>query len=187
MIVDLMRNDLGRVCEFGSVCVDQPRAFEHHGGREGGVIHSVATVSGRVREDVTIEQLLRATFPGGSVTGAPKVRAMQIVEELEGTSRGPYTGSIGYVSDCGRACFNIAIRTAFIEGDRPRGGAAGTLDHVEDASLIYRVGAGIVAESDPVSEWEETLAKARFFTDLAGPDLCPIQASPRRRSASLVT
>jgi len=161
MIVDLMRNDLGRVCDFGTVRVDTPRTIEHHGGNTG-VIQATATVSGTLRNGLTIHDLLRATFPGGSVTGAPKIRAMQIIDELEPTTRGPYCGAIGYISDNGHAAFNIAIRTALIEGE---GGAApGVFD---DATLRYSVGAGIVADSDPESEWHETMDKARFLMTMA--------------------
>ncbi|MEO1130698.1 MAG: anthranilate synthase component I family protein, partial [Planctomycetota bacterium] len=110
MIVDLMRNDLGRVCAFGSIRVADPRSIEHHGGRDAGVIHAVATVEGTLRDDLTFADALAACFPAGSITGAPKIRAMQIIDELEPVRRGPYCGSLGYISDCGRACFNVAIR-----------------------------------------------------------------------------
>ncbi len=150
MIVDLMRNDLGRVCRYGTVRVDSPRDIEAH----AGVIHSVATVSGNLRAGVGHAELLAATFPPGSVTGAPKVRAMRIIDALEPLRRGPYCGAVGFVSDHGRACWNVAIRTAALSFDPGAGahGATGVLD--------YAVGAGIVAESDPGSEWLETLTKA---------------------------
>jgi para-aminobenzoate synthetase component I len=159
MIVDLMRNDLGRVCEFGSVEVPEMRSIERHGGEAGalGVHHGVATVRGRLRADVGPGQLLAACFPGGSITGAPKVRSMQIIEELEPLARGPYTGSIGAFSDCGRCALNIAIRTAVLTGT-PAGGIA--MDRFESADLDYGVGAGIVSDSDPEAEWRETLDKA---------------------------
>lgn len=166
MIVDLMRNDLGRVCEFGSIRVPELRVIERHGGDStAGVQHGVATVQGRLREGVSIADLLRATFPGGSITGAPKVRAMQIIDELEPVERGVYTGCIGFFSDCGRMSLNIAIRTGVITG-RAAPGAA--LDAFERASLDYAVGAGIVAESDPESEWQETLAKAGALLRVVG-------------------
>jgi para-aminobenzoate synthetase component 1 len=149
MIVDLMRNDLGRVSEYGSVRVAEARAFERHA--DGAIVHGVATVEGRLRAGLTVIDLLRACFPGGSVTGAPKIRAMQVIDELEGEPRGPYTGSIGYISDCGNAAFNIAIRTAL----------------VADGVIEFPVGAGIVADSDPSAEWEETIAKAGVLLDLA--------------------
>ncbi len=149
MIVDLMRNDLSRVCDVGSVRVDEPRGFERHGG--GSVLHAVATVSGRMRAGVGFAQLLRATFPPGSVTGAPKIRAMQIIDELEPFSRGAYCGAVGFVSDSGIARLSVAIRTATI--DTARG------------EIVYPVGAGIVADSDPSLEWEETLVKAEAIAN----------------------
>ncbi len=155
MIVDLMRNDLSRVCEVGSVRVDEPRGFERHGG--GSVLHAVATVSGRVRDGIGFAELLRATFPPGSVTGAPKIRAMQIIDELEPFHRGPYCGAIGFISDSGIARLSVAIRTATI--DTARG------------EIVYPVGAGIVADSDPALEWDETLVKARAITNAFAPEV----------------
>ena len=161
MIVDLMRNDLGRVCEYRSVRVERAREIEAH----AGVIHGVATVSGRLRDGIGHADLLRATFPPGSVTGAPKVRAMQIIDELEPSRRGPYCGSVGFVSDCGNACWNVAIRTATLtcEAGSDAESARGVLD--------YSVGAGIVADSDPEAEWEETLSKARMLDALRSEEL----------------
>jgi anthranilate synthase component 1 len=101
-------------------------------------------VSGTLREDVTPMDALRESLPAGTLSGAPKIRAMQIIDELEPHPRGPYCGAIGYNSDCGHAAFNIAIRTACVRGE--------TVD--------YSVGAGLVADSDPASEWDETLLKA---------------------------
>lgn len=168
MIVDLMRNDLGRVCAYGTVRVLEPRTFERHargtGMGSGGVLHGVATIEGQVRQGLGLRELLRATFPAGSITGAPKVRAMQIINELEAAPRGPYTGTIGYVSDCGRACFNVAIRTALVAGTQA-GPAPG--DGIRRGEWTYHAGAGIVADSDPVSEWQETLTKAGVIGDLA--------------------
>ncbi len=164
MIIDLMRNDLGRVCEFGSVRVEDPRAIERHGSPELGVLQATGTVSGVVRRGVGKGEILRAVFPGGSVTGAPKIRAMQIIEELEGSQRGVYCGSIGYVSDCGRAQFSVAIRTGVIRG----AAAAGGLDRIAAGRLSYRVGAGIVADSDPREEWRETMVKAGAVRGIAG-------------------
>ncbi len=154
MIVDLMRNDLGRVCRFGSVRVEERRAIETH----PTVHHGVATVAGELREGVTVTDLLRATFPGGSVTGVPKVRAMQIIEEVEPVGRGAYCGGIGLFHRGGMV-LNLAIRTAMIEQES-RGGAG---------RLAYSVGGGIVADSDPGAEWRETLAKAAV-----------VKRSPRR-------
>ncbi len=141
MIVDLERNDLGRVCITGSVRVTEARAIEAH----PTVYHGAATIEGEVRDDVSFVDLLRATFPGGSVTGAPKIRAMQIIDELEPTRRGPYCGAIGYLSGDGTMEFNVAIRTTI----------------VRDGIAHIPVGGGIVADSDPAAEYEETLVKAR--------------------------
>jgi anthranilate/para-aminobenzoate synthase component I len=140
MIVDLERNDLGRVCEVGTVKVTQPRQIESH----PTIYHGVATIEGDLRSDVGLVELLRATFPGGSITGAPKIRAMQIIDELEPTRRGPYCGAIGFISNDGHIEFNIAIRTMIA--------TAGQI-HVP-------VGGGIVADSNPADEYEETLVKA---------------------------
>lgn len=154
MIVDLERNDLGRICEIGSVKVTQPRIIEAH----PTVFHGAATIEGTLRPDVTFVDLLRATFPGGSVTGAPKIRAMQIIEELEPVRRGPYCGAIGYLSADGHVEFNIAIRTMIVK-----------------AGLVHiPVGGGIVADSNPADEYEETLVKARaMFTALGIGDNLP--------------
>lgn len=145
MIVDLLRNDLGRVARFGSVRVEEPRTIEHH----PTIQHTTATVTAELREDRTLADLLRATLPGGSITGAPKVRAMEIIDELEPFRRGPYCGSIGLIHGHS-ARLNIAIRTAAIE--QP----SDTTGHLD-----AWVGAGIVADSDPAAEHEETLVKAR--------------------------
>jgi para-aminobenzoate synthetase component 1 len=141
MIVDLERNDLGRVCRIGSVRVSEPRSIEPH----PTVFHGVATIEGLLRDEVSFVDLLRATFPGGSVTGAPKIRAMQIIDELEPVRRGPYCGAIGYLASDGRMEFNVAIRTMI----------------VKDGLVHIPVGGGIVADSDPAAEYEETLVKAR--------------------------
>lgn len=151
MIVDLMRNDLGRVCEFGSVRVPHPRIIESY----PTVHHGVAEVTGRLRPRISIGDMLRATFPGGSVTGAPKIRAMQIIDELESARRGPYCGAIGYISDDGGMGLNIAIRTALIDGRR----APDRFDCL-DGELRYSAGCGIVADSDPLAEYRESLDKA---------------------------
>ncbi len=140
MIVDLLRNDIGRVCEFGSVKV--PRVCEVETFRF--VHHLVSEVRGKLRSGLDPLDLLRATFPGGSVTGAPKVRAMEIIAELEPTARGPYCGSLGWIGFDGAMDTNILIRT-FTAG---RGW------------VQFPVGGGIVADSDPAREYEETLHKA---------------------------
>lgn len=159
MITDLMRNDLGRVCELGSVRVDEVRAIEAHGGRPG-VLHGVATVSGQMRTGASLGEILAATFPPGSVTGAPKVRAMQIIDALEPVRRGPYCGAMGFVSACHSSAWNVAIRTAMLTP----GASSGELE------LRYPVGAGIVAESVPELEWEETLHKAGVLRRALGVD-----------------
>ncbi len=169
MIVDLMRNDLGRVCSLGSVRVDVPRAIERHGPSSRGVLQATSTISGDLRPGLDLADLLAATFPPGSVTGAPKVRAMQIIDELEPVSRGPYCGAIGLIRPDGSAEFAVTIRTALIQGTP--GPHPGTFSH---ATLDYSVGAGIVADSDPDSEWQETLVKAAGFFAAAG---CPQQPS----------
>ncbi len=165
MIIDLMRNDLGRVCRIGSVRVDEARAIERHAGT---LDHGVATVSGVLRNDAGLDELIAAAFPPGSVTGAPKVRAMQIIDELEAAPRGVYCGCVGFISACGNAAFNVAIRTATIE---QRGGPPTAGHEFTDATIDLPVGAGIVAESDPAREWQETLDKAEAIkrTLLNGP------------------
>jgi len=160
MIVDLMRNDLGRVCEYGSIRVTEPRVIELHADSGGqGVLHGVATVEGVMREGVRLRELLDATSPPGSVTGAPKVRAMQIINELEPLPRGPYCGAIGFVSDSGHAAFSVGIRTASIAGRRLRDERPGQYE----GRISFPVGAGLVADSDPEAEWVETLDKAAAF------------------------
>ncbi len=158
MIVDLMRNDLGRVCTFGSVRVDDPRRIERHATGPGAVLQATATVSGTVREGLTTADILEATFPPGSVTGTPKLRAMQIIDELEPFARGPWCGCLGVFHDTGSFELAVAIRTIVIKGQVQPG-----TDTFENAELIYPVGAGIVADSDPASEWRETLDKARVL------------------------
>jgi anthranilate/para-aminobenzoate synthase component I len=157
MIVDLMRNDLGRVAEIGSVSVAEDRVLETH----TTVHHGVAEVRATLRDDVEWTDLLAATFPPGSVTGAPKVRAMQIIDELEDHERGFYCGAIGFVSRSGDCGLSVAIRTAQV-GAEARGadGAPPT------RSVVYHAGCGIVADSDPLAEVAETHAKARALTRL---------------------
>lgn len=164
MIVDLMRNDLGRICEFGSIRVDSARDIETLAG--GSLLHAVATVSGRLRDGATLDDLLRATFPPGSVTGAPKIAAMKIIRELEPAPRAAYCGAIGFVSDHGPARFSVAIRTATIAG--VNADAARPCDF--EGSIDFPVGAGIVADSDPDAEWRETLVKADAFQRALAPE-----------------
>lgn len=142
MITDLQRNDLGRVCEFGSVKVTEMLKLE----RLEQVYHLISTVSGQLRPGLGHLEALVACFPGGSITGAPKKRATEIIAELEPQPRGLYTGAIGYFGYNGESQFNIAIRTLVREKAHN--------------TLSYHVGAGIVADSDPAAEYEETLQKA---------------------------
>jgi para-aminobenzoate synthetase component 1 len=139
MIIDLERNDLGRVCRYGSIKVEQARHVEEY----PTVFHALATVGGWLREGMGFCDVMRAMFPGGSITGAPKIRAMGVIEELEPTRRGLYTGSIGYIGVDGNVCLNIAIRTIIISG----------------GTAWAQSGGGIVADSQPQAEWDETLTK----------------------------
>lgn len=141
MLIDLERNDLGRVCTPGSVEVDELMTVESY----AHVHHIVSNVRGRLREGVTPGEVIRATFPGGTITGCPKVRCMQIIAELEGEGRGAYTGAMGWLNRDGDLDLNILIRSAEVEGDTAR----------------FRTGAGIVFDSIPERELDETRAKAR--------------------------
>ena len=140
MITDLERSDLGQVCEWGSVSVRDLLKLERH----EQVFHLVSTVEGRLRPEVDAVSALRACFPGGSITGAPKRRAREVIDELEPFARGLYTGAIGWFGASGESAFNIAIRTVVLEG-----GAA-----------TFSVGAGVVSDSVPEREWQETWDKA---------------------------
>jgi anthranilate synthase component 1 len=141
MLIDLERNDLGRVCEAGSVVVDEYMVTESY----AHVHHIVSNVRGRLRTDATAVDALRALFPGGTITGCPKVRCMEIIAALEGAGRGAYTGSLGWLGSDGDADFNILIRTLTQQG----------------SDIVLRAGAGIVADSEPERELDETRAKAR--------------------------
>jgi para-aminobenzoate synthetase component 1 len=141
MIVDLLRNDLSRVCEPGSVRVPELFALEHY----ATVHHLVSTVVGDLVPTQDAADLLRAAFPGGSITGAPKVRAMQVIAELEPTRRGVYCGAIGYWSLTGTFDTSIVIRTHLVRGD----------------VVYFQAGGGVVADSEPELEYRETLDKAR--------------------------
>jgi para-aminobenzoate synthetase component 1 len=143
MITDLLRNDLGRICEYGSVQVPELVRLE----RYAQVQHLVSTVEGRLRGSVTHFSALASCFPGGSITGAPKVRAMEIIDELEPITRGPYTGALGYLGFNRESQLSIIIRTAIVKAGR----------------VHFHAGAGIVADSNPEAEHDETLAKARGF------------------------
>ena len=151
MIVDLLRNDLGKVCQVGTIQV--PELF----GLEGyaSVWHLVSTVQGTVRPELTAVDVLRACFPGGSVTGCPKIRAMAIIEELEPVRRGVYCGAIGYLSFTGDMDTSIAIRTLVVREGR----------------MYLQVGGAVVADSDPEAEYRETLAKGEAVVQAIGAEL----------------
>jgi anthranilate synthase component 1 len=140
MLIDLERNDLGRICEAGSVVVDELGSIESY----AHVHHLVSNVSGQLRAGTSAWELLRALFPGGTITGCPKVRCMQIIGELEQGGRGAYTGALGYIGDHGSLDLNILIRTISCQRER----------------LVFRAGAGIVADSIAERELKETRAKA---------------------------
>ncbi len=145
MLVDLARNDLGRVCAYGSVEVQQKMIVE----RYSHVMHIASHVEGDINPTADAFDLMRATFPAGTVSGAPKIRAMQIIDELEGTPRGPYAGAVGYFSFDGSLDTCITIRTLSMLGD----------------TVTVQAGAGIVADSDPETEYQETLNKARVLAE----------------------
>lgn len=146
MIIDLERNDVARICKPGTRKVAQPRTIEAC----PTVFHAVATVAGELRDNVDFCDILKAMFPGGSITGAPKIRAMQIINETEPTARGIYTGCLGFIGLEGSVCLNIAIRTIIIKNNM----------------AYVQTGGGIVADSDPMAEYEETIVKAQAL--LAG-------------------
>ncbi len=141
MLVDLERNDLGRVCEFGSVRVEKLAYIEKY----ARVQHLVSHIIGRLKKDTTLREILVAVYPGGTITGCPKVETMKIINKLEPAARGAYTGSLGYISANGRLDFNILIRTFTLK----------------KGELSWQTGGGIVADSDPAAEYEETLHKAQ--------------------------
>jgi len=149
MIVDLERNDLGRVCRFGTIKVTELAILETF----PTVFHLTSTVEGKLREGKNCIDLLKATFPGGSITGAPKVRAMEIIDELEPTKRSVYTGNIGYFLD-----LNIAIRTFLVKGSR----------------AYFQVGGAVVYDSDPEAEYQETLDKGRALINALNMTATPV-------------
>lgn len=154
MLIDLARNDLGRVCEYGTVTVDDLMVIE----RYSHVMHIVSGVSGSVREGLGPVDVLRATFPHGTVTGAPKIRAMEIIDDLERTARGPYAGAVGYVDFAGNLDTAIGLRTMISDGTR----------------AWVQAGAGVVADSVPASEYRECVSKAAAV-------LAAIEAAPHLR------
>jgi para-aminobenzoate synthetase component 1 len=145
MIVDLERNDLGRFCRYGTVRVKEHAVVEKY----ARVFHLVSTITGQVRKGHDIADILRATFPGGSITGAPKIRAMEIIDELENVARNIYTGALGYIGSGPVMDLNIVIRTFIIK----------------DGHFYYNVGGGIVEDSEPESEYQETLDKGSALQD----------------------
>ena len=182
MLVDLERNDLGRVCQWGSVAVNELLTIEHY----SHVMHLVSNITGTLRPDYNAVDLIRAMFPGGTITGCPKVRAMEIIEELEPVRRNLFYGSCGYLDRRGNLDLNILIRTLLfnkqgdkeIKGQGDKGtrgqGDKGTRGQGESRSVLLpppppnpsskvwgQVGAGIVADSDPEKEWFESLHKAQ--------------------------
>jgi para-aminobenzoate synthetase component I len=167
MITDLLRNDLGKVCEYGSVQVPELAKLE----KFAQVQHLVSTIEGRLKKDMTHFAAFASCFPGGSITGAPKFRAMEIIDELEPISRGPYCGAIGYLGFNRESQLSIAIRTAICARGK----------------IYFNVGAGIVADSNPEAEYEETLAKARgFFATLEVAEQ-RLKISPAHRAGNTVS
>jgi para-aminobenzoate synthetase component 1 len=146
MIIDLERNDIARICVPGTRKVTQPRTIETY----PTVFHAVATIAGQLRKDIVFSDIIKAMFPGGSITGAPKIRSMEIIDETEPTARGVYTGSIGFIGINGNISLNIAIRTIIIKNKK----------------AFFQTGGGIVADSEPEAEWQETIVKAKAL--LAG-------------------
>lgn len=153
MIVDLLRNDLSRSCADHTVTVEKLCALESF----ANVHHLVSTVHGELAPDTTHLDLLTRAFPGGSITGAPKLRAMEIIAELEPTTRGPYCGSIGYLGFDGTMDTSIAIRTMIVKGSR----------------ITFQAGGGIVADSDPASEYDESLTKAKSMLQVLDGEVSP--------------
>jgi para-aminobenzoate synthetase component 1 len=157
MITDLERNDLGRVCRYGSVKVREMRTIEEY----STVFQTTSTVEGTIRDDKDALDVIEACFPGGSITGCPKIRAMEIIEALEPVRRGIYTGALGYIDFSGDMDFNIMIRTLLLKNDK----------------IYFHVGGGVVADSDPQKEYEETLVKAKAMgmclRDVFGRSLWP--------------
>ncbi len=173
MLIDLERNDLGRVCTPGSVEVDELMSVESY----AHVHHIVSNVRGRLRSEVTPGEVIRAVFPGGTITGCPKVRCMQIIAELENTGRGAYTGAMGWLNRDGDLDLNILIRSAEVESTKVESAevenaevesAEVESDDANGSVLRFRTGAGIVADSDPQRELDETRAKARGMLKALG-------------------
>ena len=145
MITDLERNDIGKVCDYGSVYVSEMRTIEEY----NFVYQATSTVRGKLRKDKDAFDLMEACFPGGSITGCPKIRAMEIIEEIEKDRRGFYTGSLGYLSFSGNMNLNILIRTLIAHQNK----------------IHFHVGSGIVADSTPEEEYQEILVKAQAMRE----------------------
>ena len=145
MIIDLIRNDVGKISEYGSVKVLAFKKLESF----QKVHHLIGTIEGKLKPETTVKNIFEALFPGGSITGAPKIRSIEILNTLEENPRGPYTGSVGYIDIRGNMDFNIMIRTILIDHD----------------SISLQVGGGIVIDSNPYCEYEETLHKAQAIFD----------------------
>lgn len=143
MLVDLERNDLGRVCRWGSVEVDELLVLEYY----SHVIHLVSNIRGELQANIPGLEVIKAVFPGGTITGCPKVRCLEIIEELEPVRRNLFYGSCGYIDQRGHLDLNILIRTLLINPDKNQAWG--------------QIGAGIVADSDPTREWQESLQKAQ--------------------------
>jgi anthranilate synthase component 1 len=141
MLIDLGRNDLGRICQIGSVAVSEQMVIEHY----SHVMHISSTVVGKIKPGTSMMSILRATFPAGTVSGAPKVRAMEIIDELEREKRGIYGGAVGYLSWNHNMDLALALRTAVIKNN----------------TIYIQAGAGLVADSVPLHEWQECINKAR--------------------------
>ena len=156
MLVDLERNDLGRVCRYGSVRVDEFMVLEEY----SHVIHIVSNVRGVLRPSVRPVDLIAAAFPGGTITGCPKIRSLEVIDSLEPVRRKLYTGSLGYISASGEIDFNLLIRTAV----------------VAESQVHVQAGAGIVADSDPGKEYEETVHKAQALLEALDADAAPVAA-----------
>ena len=140
MLVDLERNDLGRICDYGTVKVTDLMFLEKY----SHVTHIVSNITGKIRNEIQLSDIIQALFPGGTITGCPKIRCMEIIDELEPEKRGPYSGSFGYIGFNRNMDLNIIIRTLIIM----------------DGKAYFHVGAGIVADSIPEREYQETLVKA---------------------------
>ena len=162
MLIDLGRNDIGRICQYNSIELTEKMAIE----RYSHVMHIVSNVTGKKHENITAMDVLRATFPAGTVSGAPKVRAMEIIYELEPFKRGVYSGAVGYVGWNGNMDAAIAIRTAV----------------VKDQTLFIQAGAGIVADSQPDKEWQETLNKGQALVHAANQVEKYVQAQYKQRA-----